>query len=87
MKNLLEDIEGRLPRDKDKMLGTVNSFLGLEPEKRVLFQVGRRMGMFRSLDDMSDAGALRQVEETCRLHGITPETVDAVIDDMMKRFV
>lgn len=85
--NLLEEIDGKLPDDKDAMLGVVNRFLAFDPESRVLFQVGRRMGLFRSLDDMADPGARRQVEETCRLYGVTPDTVDGVVDEMMKRFV
>ncbi|MFH1157111.1 MAG: radical SAM protein [Pseudomonadota bacterium] len=85
--NLLEEVEGTLPGDKQAMLAVVDRFLELPPQDRVWFQVGRRMGLFRGLDDMADPGLLRQVQETCRLYGVTPETVDTVIDELMKRFV
>lgn len=85
--NLLEEVEGTLPGDKAAMLAVVDRFLALPPRDRVSFQVGRRMGLFRGLDDMADPRLMGQVQETIRLYGITPETVDTVIDELMKRFV
>ncbi len=85
--NLLETIEGQMPRDKQKLIALVDQFLELAPDDKVLYQVGRRMGLFRGVDDMSDSTLLARAEETCRLHGVTPDTVDSVIDELMKRFV
>jgi len=45
------------------------------------------MGMFRGLRDMDDKGRREQVEEICNRNSITPENADAVIDEMMKRFI
>ncbi len=85
--NLIETVEGTLPRDKDAMIAKVDSFLAMDAKDRVLYQVGRRMGMFRDPGDMDDPSLLASVKETCKLHGITQENVDSVIDGMMKRFV
>jgi len=85
--NLLEEVDGKMPGDKEKLVAVVDEFLDMTPEKRVIFQVGRRMGLFSRVGDMADPGRLSRVEETCRLHGVTPETVDSVIDELMKRFV
>ncbi len=85
--NLIETVEGTLPRDKDAMIAKVDSFLAMDAGDRVLYQVGRRMGMFRDPGDMDDPSLLARVKETCKRHGITQENVDSVIDGMMKRFV
>jgi len=54
--NLLEEVEGRLPRDKPRLLGVIDSFLSLPAEERLLFQLGRRLGLFRSLADLDHPG-------------------------------
>ncbi|MBU1342335.1 MAG: radical SAM protein, partial [Proteobacteria bacterium] len=59
----------------------------LEPEQRVLYQIGRRMGFFRGPDDMDQSPHLEQVKKACEHYGVTPENVDTVIDELMKRFV
>jgi hypothetical protein len=85
--NLIETVEGRLPRDKAAMIAAVDSFLNMDAQDRVLYQVGRRTGMFREPKDMQDPSLLSRVRQTCELHGITQENVDEMIDGMMKRFV
>lgn len=54
MMNLLQEIEGKLPEDKQKMLDIIDRFLALSDEEKTLFQVGSRLGVFRKLDDMND---------------------------------
>lgn len=85
--NLFEDLEGKLPQDKDKMVGIVSGFLAMSPADQVIYQVGRRMGMFRGIGDMNDSGRRERIEEICSRNSITPENIDAVIDEMMKRFI
>ncbi len=85
--NLFETINGKLPEDKDKMIGIIDRFFELEPEKRVLYQIGRRMGFFKGPDDMENSPHLERVKQACELYGVTPDNVDSVIDELMKRFV
>lgn len=85
--NLFENLEGRYPKDKEKMVGIVREFLELDPGERMLYQVGRRMGLFRSLDDMHSATKRQHVEIACRRAGITPDNVDEAVDELMKRFI
>ncbi len=85
--NLFEDLEGKFPEDKGKMIAVVSGFLTMQPAEQVVYQVGRRMGLFRGLGDMDDSGRRGQVEEICNRNGITAQNVDAVIDEMMKRFI
>jgi hypothetical protein len=85
--NLIETIDGKMPEDKEKLIGIMDSFLDMKPEQQVLYQIGRRTGLFRGPDDMNDTELLNQVKQTCQANGITPENVDSIIDDLMKRFV
>jgi radical SAM superfamily enzyme YgiQ (UPF0313 family) len=85
--NLLQELEGKLPGDKAAMVGLLQSFLEMEPQQRCLFQVGRRMGVFTSLSDMDIPGKLAIAQSACQQYGVTPDNVDKLIDEAMKRFV
>ena len=85
--NLFEDLEGIFPQDKGKMVGMVSKFLNMQSSDQMIYQVGRRMGMFRGLGDLDDRGSRERVEHICSRNNITPDNVDAVIDEMMKRFI
>ncbi len=85
--NLFEDLEGTFPEDKEKMVGMVSKFLAMQPADQVIYQVGRRMGLFRGLRDMDGGGRREQVEGICKRNGITSENVDAVIGKLMKKFI
>ena len=52
--NLLMDIEGKMPDDKGKCLNIINKYLSLPDEERLNFKVGRRIGLYNILDDLSD---------------------------------
>jgi radical SAM superfamily enzyme YgiQ (UPF0313 family) len=85
--NLFQELEGTLPEDKERMLEPLRSFLNMPEHQRMLYQVGRRLGLFSQLADLDDTGRVRQVEETCQQYGITPENADEVIDSLMRRFI
>ena len=85
--NLFGDLEGKLPGDKGRMLDMVHRFLAMDPERQCVYQVGRRFGFFSGLKDMESPRRLAKAEKACRQFGITPENVDEVIDELMKRFI
>ncbi|MCF8045837.1 MAG: radical SAM protein [Desulfarculaceae bacterium] len=85
--NLIESLEGRLPGDKQKMLDTIDRFLNMDPEDRVIYQVGRRMGLFSGPGEIHDEDRRSRVEKTLRLYGIDSSNADEAIDELMKRFV
>ena len=51
--NLLEEVSGKLPEDKDRMLAVINKYQALSEIDRLIYRVGRRGGAFRSTDDLS----------------------------------
>ncbi len=53
--NLLMEVEGQLPEDKEKCLNIINKYLSLPDEERLNFKVGRRIGLYDRLADLSDS--------------------------------
>jgi hypothetical protein len=85
--NLFEDLEGKLPHDKDAMLAVLESFLDTEPQKQDLYRIGRRLGVFSSLNDLTDSKLVFRVEQICLANGITAENMDSVIDRLLQSFI
>jgi hypothetical protein len=85
--NLFEEIDGRLPEDRAALLEVLDRFLKLPREAQMRYQVGRRMGVFRRLSDMQSSRRLGRVEAFCQEQQITVDNVDAMADELMKRFV
>jgi len=52
--NLLEEVEGRLPDDKEKILSVIDAYLSLPAPDRMIFRLGRRQGIYRRLADLRD---------------------------------
>jgi histone acetyltransferase (RNA polymerase elongator complex component) len=59
--NLLEEVQGKLPEDKEKMIAVLDRYLALPEEDRLHFRLGRRMGYFRKLEDLEDADIRRHL--------------------------
>lgn len=53
--NLLQEVEGKLPQEKEKLLAIINRFQSMPLTERTNFRVGRRVGIYTFLDDMNDA--------------------------------
>jgi hypothetical protein len=85
--NLLPEVDGKLPEDRERLLGVVRTFLELEPELQSLYRLGRRLGILSGLQDLEDSGKIGQVEDICRRSNLRPEEVEAVTDDLMRRFI
>ncbi|MBF0527927.1 MAG: radical SAM protein [Deltaproteobacteria bacterium] len=62
--NLLQDVEGYLPGDKDLMLQKIDRYLSLNQRDRLHYRVGRRMGVYQGVADMTNSDLFRKVETT-----------------------
>ncbi len=85
--NLFEEVQGTFPEDKERMISVITRFLTLPPEDQVLYQVGRRTGVFSQLDDIADDARRAKAEHYCSELQITPDNVDDAVDELMKRFI
>lgn len=52
--NLLEEVEGKLPDDKAKILALIDRYFSLTKQDRLIFRLGRRQGLYRRIDDLYD---------------------------------
>jgi radical SAM superfamily enzyme YgiQ (UPF0313 family) len=59
--NLLEELEGKLPGDREQLLGVIDRYFALSAEERLIFRLGRRAGVYRRLDDLADRGSYHRL--------------------------
>jgi len=86
--NLLQELEGKLPDDKDKMLAAINRFQSLSPEERHNFRVGRRVGIYNELDDMDNPHQHELAEKAIeKLSDDGKKVSDETIYFLMERFI
>jgi len=50
--NLLEEVRGKLPDDKQHMLETIEKYKRLSKDQRLIYRIGRRGGLYSSTDDL-----------------------------------
>lgn len=85
--NLFEEIDGVLPGDQGRMLAVIDSFLDLPDAERVLYQIGRRTGVFRQLADLAHPSLRAQAQHFVEQWMVSPANVDQVCDRLMQRFI
>ncbi len=86
--NLLEEVEGRFPEDKERMLAVIDRYLALPASERANFRLGRRAGVYRSLDDLSNDELHSQVEKAMnRIESESPGGLDQAVSDLMESFI
>ena len=85
--NLFQDVEGTLPQDKNRMLEVIHTFLAMEPHERMLYQVGRRAGIFSRISHLEAPRRKAEAQAVCRQLGVTPRNVDEITGRMMKGFL
>jgi radical SAM superfamily enzyme YgiQ (UPF0313 family) len=85
--NLLEEVEGDLSHDKAAMIGVIDRYLDMPAEERANFRVGRRVGIYRYLGDMHDAGRYSQVESLRRRLQQEGWDEDEFLDDFRGRYL
>jgi hypothetical protein len=64
IRNLLEEVQGKLPEDKDRMLATIDRYFSLPARDRMIYRLGRWQGLYRRLDDLAELDLYRRLEVT-----------------------
>jgi hypothetical protein len=88
--NLLEEVSGKLPEDKTRMLAVIRAYQELPDSERLIYRVGRRGGAFRSTRDLvSDPATYRKIQqmiaELQQREG--PEAVEQLVTDMVDQYI
>jgi len=85
--NLLEEVEGKLPEDKARILAVLDRYLELPDEDRVMFQLGRRMGALRSVDELDTPRVREQLAPAVEQALAHPGGPGALIRELITRFI
>jgi len=65
--NLLEEVSGKLPGDKENMLKVIQKYEDLSDEDKTIYRIGRRGGAYRSTDDLiNDSDTRKKIERVIR---------------------
>jgi hypothetical protein len=78
--NLLEEVAGTLPGDKQRILEPIDRFLGMNPSSREAYIVGRRIGRFRYVSDYAPSAEVETVRrELIARFGSTERGIMAIV--------
>jgi radical SAM superfamily enzyme YgiQ (UPF0313 family) len=88
--NLLEEVSGKLPEDKDKMLEVVSQYQKLNDKERLVYRVGRRGGAYSSVNDLN-----RDHDKRKKLEGLIhqieseqgPDGIEKFISEMCDQYI
>jgi hypothetical protein len=85
--NLLQEVEGTLPEKKEQMTSIIKQFLSLNIEEQMLFQIGRRTGVFSRLEDLNNRRLRMYAERNYTDLNVTPQNIDQIIAQLMTNFI
>ncbi|MEI8172859.1 MAG: radical SAM protein [Deltaproteobacteria bacterium] len=68
--NLLEELEGQFPLDKERLLAIIDGYFSLSDEERLIYRIGRRRGIYRSINDLSDRAVYMRLRSILDHYGI-----------------
>ena len=86
--NLLQEVKGKLPEEKEKMLNLIDRYLSLPEEEKNSFRFGRRMGVYQSVEDLSRPELRNRVERVIRqIESERPGCLEEVLSELTESFI
>jgi hypothetical protein len=88
--NLLEEVSGKFPEDKEKMLGVIRRYRELPDPERLIYRIGRRGGAYRSTQDLErDPATYRKIKSLIQDLDAKggPEEIERFISEMVDQYV
>lgn len=82
--NLIEDIEGTLPGDKERMLDVIDRFLAMEEDQQELYIIGRRLGQYRTLREFRPNPEIENVRRQLKARF---GTLDDAIQEILRNYI
>ncbi len=83
IRNLLEEVEGNYPEDKQKMINIIDEYLSMSDEDRQLFRLGRRGGGLRSVKELFFPGVREKLKRAkAELEKSEGKSIDEIIFEM-----
>jgi len=86
--NLLQEVEGKLPEEKEKMLRSIARYLSLPKGEKDNFRLGKRAGVYQSVEGLSNPERRIQVERALQqIESERPGGIEKVLSDLMESFL
>jgi len=86
--DLLEELEGKLPQDKGKMLALIDRYFALPAQDRIIFRLGRRKGLYRRLADLGDQPTYLRLKQAVDDYlSREPEQLDKDLRRLMHSYI
>jgi radical SAM superfamily enzyme YgiQ (UPF0313 family) len=85
--NLLMEVEGKMPDDKEKCLNIIDEYLSLPDGERLNFRIGRRAGLYNRLGDLTDSSRHDEIEQAIKRLKAQDTDVEEEILRLKNRFI
>jgi len=86
--NLLQNIEGRLDADHDKMLSIIDEYFALPELEQKMYQLARRQGMVSAVSDMAKLPGPQRTELEGICRSVTDEAEwNDLMNQLMRRYI
>jgi radical SAM superfamily enzyme YgiQ (UPF0313 family) len=87
--NLLEEVKGKLPDDKEYMLEVIRKYQALPEAERIIYRVGRRGGVYSSTDDLyQDQTTYNKIKRlVSELSAKGPEELERFINEIVNQYI
>lgn len=86
--NLLEEVDGKLPEDKEAILAVIDHYRAMTDEQRLVFRFGRRAGIYRSLNDLGDELTYMRVKKAIReLEDKEPGSAEKTLSLLLENYI
>jgi radical SAM superfamily enzyme YgiQ (UPF0313 family) len=85
--NLLMEVEGKMPEDKEKCLNIINKYLSLPNKERLNFNFGRRAGLYNRLVDLSDSYKHDKIDQAIKRLRAQGSNVEEAIFRLKDSFI
>ena len=64
-----------------------SGFLGLSEEEKIIYQIGRRTGVMRDLNDLTDTVRRERAKTFIEENGVNASNIGLVVDELIKRYI
>ncbi len=86
--NLLQEVDGKLPEEKGKMLRSIDRYLALANNEKNNFRLGKRIGIYQSVEDLSNPALRNEVDRVLRqIESERPGDMEKVLSEIMESFI
>jgi radical SAM superfamily enzyme YgiQ (UPF0313 family) len=86
--NLLEEVDGKLPEDKERILAVIDDYFLLGEEERLIYRFGRRAGMYRKTGDLQDELTRHRIKKAIKeIEEKEPGSVEKTLSLLLENYI